>query len=82
MSLNETQRRDECDPGVMLYGQGNLAQQALDQRRARSREIVLVIDKPTHLLALRAFVASFRGFFGGCGGWGEVSVGMAGGLSV
>ena len=40
------QRRDERDPGVMLYGQGNLAQQALDQRRARSREIVLVIDKP------------------------------------
>ncbi len=40
------QRRDEGDPGVMLYGQGNLAQQALDQRRARSREIVLVIDKP------------------------------------
>ena len=40
------QRENEGDPGVMLYGQGNLAQQALDQRRARSREIVLVIDKP------------------------------------
>lgn len=40
------QRRDVGDFGDMLYGRGPLAVEILEARRKRSREVILVMDKP------------------------------------
>lgn len=36
----------ESDFGVMLYGKGELARQVMERRRERTREVVLVMEKP------------------------------------
>jgi hypothetical protein len=40
------ERRHEGDFGIMVFGKGPLAQEIMECRRERSREIVLVMEKP------------------------------------